>query len=113
MIISLGDLGSIDKWWQAWLQFVFEKEISIKKNGELKKVSIYELFGTIKNAKYPAITLEEEAMSIPLQTLCLAIFDASLVYMMNTLSPDNWQRIKGGCFYIFLPLFLNIFFNTR
>mmetsp|Transcript_123825 Transcript_123825/g.228207 ORF Transcript_123825/g.228207 Transcript_123825/m.228207 type:complete len:324 (-) Transcript_123825:89-1060(-) len=34
-------------------------------------------------------------MSIPLQTLCMAIFDAVLVHIMSSLSPDGrWQDIK-------------------
>ena len=34
-------------------------------------------------------------MSLPLQTMCGAIFDAILVHMMNTVSqPDVWQSLK-------------------
>jgi hypothetical protein len=38
---------------------------------------------------------EEERISLPLQALNLALFDAVLVHMMNTLSPDGeWLTIK-------------------
>ena len=38
---------------------------------------------------------QEEADSLPLQTLCGAIFDSILVHMMNTVStPDKWQPLK-------------------
>ena len=38
---------------------------------------------------------EEEKVSLPLQTMCGAIFDAILVHMMNTVStPDVWQPLK-------------------
>lgn len=49
----------------------------------------------IKKSKYPDITEEEEKVSLPLQTMCGAIFDAILVHMMNTVSsPDTWQALK-------------------
>merc|ERR1719238_1556120 len=53
------------------------------------------LLQKIKRAKYPAVTPEEEAISIPLQTLCQAIFDAILVYIVNTVSPSGkWQQLQ-------------------
>merc|ERR1719238_2113771 len=53
------------------------------------------LLQKIKRAKYPAVTPEEEAISIPLQTLCQAVFDAILVYIVNTVSPSGkWQRLQ-------------------
>ena len=54
-----GDLGSLDRWWAQWSEFIFTKKISINKKGVTKTVRIYELMSPIKNAKYPAITLEE------------------------------------------------------
>jgi len=41
------------------------------------------------------LTQDEESLGVPLQVLCLAIFDAIMIYMMNSLSPDNtWQIVK-------------------
>ena len=57
---------------------------------------IKDMFSPIKNSKYPAITVEEEAISIPLQTMCGAIFDAILVHMMTVLAPDSWQGLRTG-----------------
>ena len=45
----------------------------------------------LKRSKYPFVTEEEERMSLPLQLLSLAIFDAILVYLMNTIAPTTWQ----------------------
>ena len=48
----------------------------------------------IKNSKYPAISVEEESISIPLQTMCQAVFDSILIHMLNTVSPSSWHGIK-------------------
>merc|ERR1712118_274194 len=54
-----------------------------------------EMLSRIPRSKYPAVTELEERLSIPLQVLCLAIFDVIIIHLLNELSPDNsWQRIK-------------------
>merc|ERR1712194_724137 len=64
------------------------------KKGIEKKIP-YQMLQEIKKSKYPAVTEQEEADSLPLQTMCGAIFDAILVHMMNTVSkPDVWQPLK-------------------
>ena len=40
------------------------------------------------------IAEEEEKISIPLQTMCAAIFDAILVNMMNTIDKKAWQPLR-------------------
>lgn len=88
-----GDLSSLDKWWNAWEKFMFDDKLKIKKDEEEK--AVYQLLKPIKKSKYPAITVQEEKDSLPLQTMCGAIFDAILVHMMNTVSePDTWQDLK-------------------
>lgn len=87
-----GDLSTMDKWWSQWSDFMFKKTIVINKKSEKKTVNIHQLLAPIKKSKYPEITEEEERISIPLQTLCAAIFDAILVHMMNDLSAV-WQVI--------------------
>merc|ERR1712176_1305863 len=73
--------------------FMFEKSLTIPPDSE-KKIP-YQMLLPIKKAKYPDITEEEEKVSLPLQTLCGAIFDAILVHMMNTVSkPHIWQSLK-------------------
>ena len=68
---SGGDLGSGDAWWANWKAFFFSKKIDGK--------PVYELLLPIKRSKYPALSEAEEKISIPLQTLAGAIFDAILV----------------------------------
>lgn len=90
------DLGTQDKWWSAWEKFMFETSMKIKnREGIVEDKMPFELLQPISKKKYPAITTEEERDSLPLQTLCGAIFDAILVHMMNTLSePSVWQELK-------------------
>ena len=92
-IISMyeGDLGTQEKWWAAWEEFMFDTKLLI---GSDEKY-VWDMLKPISKAKYPAITEEEEKDSLPLQTMCAAIFDAILVHMMNTVSdPQVWQPLK-------------------
>ena len=41
-----------------------------------------------------AISEAEAAVSLPLQTLCLAVFDATLVHVLNTVAPGRWFGLK-------------------
>lgn len=90
-----GDLSTQEKWWKAWEAFMFDTSLKIKEgNGVVDKIP-YTLLLPIPRSKYPAVTEQEEADSLPLQTMCGAIFDAILVHMMNTVSkPDVWQPLK-------------------
>ena len=90
-----GDLSTLDIWWGAWEKFMFDTPLTISNKGETVTNPVYKLLQPIKKAKYPDITEEEEKVSLPLQTMCGAIFDAILVHMMNTLSePEVWQSLK-------------------
>jgi len=91
-----GDLGTMEKWWNAWEAFMFVNKLSIPQGDGSNVDQIpYQMLQPIKKAKYPDITEEEEKVSLPLQTLCGAIFDGILVHMMNTVSkPDVWQPLK-------------------
>lgn len=94
---STNVLSSVAAWWPQWVDFMFKGSLEMRtgNNGSTKRIRPCEMLSTIKKAKYPAITEEEEAISVPLQCLCLAIFDAILVHMMQVLSPDgHWLRIK-------------------
>jgi hypothetical protein len=89
------DLSTMEKWWAAWERFMFDEKLSIKGKSGVEETIPYEMLQPIKKAKYPEITETEEADSLPLQTMCGAIFDAILVHMMNTVSkPDEWQHLK-------------------
>lgn len=89
------DLGSMQKWWKQWLEFYFKREITVKTKEGQETTNIYKMIPMIKKAKYPSITEEEEAVSIPLETMCLAIFDAILVHMMTIVSAGKWQGIRN------------------
>merc|ERR1719410_1021369 len=91
-----GDLGTMEKWWNAWEAFMFVNKLSIPQGDGSNVDQIpYQMLNPIKKAKYPDITEEEEKVSLPLQTMCGAIFDGILVHMMNTVSePDIWQPLK-------------------
>ena len=89
-----GDLSSVQLWWPQWLEFYFNKEISVGKAGQIQTTKIYQMIPKISKAKYPSITAEEEAVSIPLETMCMAIFDAILVHMMHVVGPTTWQPLR-------------------
>lgn len=84
------------QWFAAWEEFMFDKALPVsQKDGSIQDMVPYQMLQPIKKSKYPDITEEEEAVSIPLQTMCGAIFDAILVHMMNTVSdPNEWQPLK-------------------
>eukprot|EP00927_Polykrikos_kofoidii_P072379 TRINITY_DN684_c2_g2_i1.p1 TRINITY_DN684_c2_g2~~TRINITY_DN684_c2_g2_i1.p1 ORF type:complete len:621 (-),score=92.25 TRINITY_DN684_c2_g2_i1:98-1717(-) len=91
-----GDLSSTEVWWEQWKVFMFHSSFTVRtKNGHtvLRPLDMIE---PIVRSKYPALTEEEERVSVPLQILCLAIFDAIIVHLMNKLSPENtWQVVKA------------------
>ncbi len=96
----------MDVWWNHWKTYMFLEPVTIaskSSGGESKTLKVYELIQPIKKSKYPAITSEEEKISKPLQVLTLAIFDAILVHMMNTLqkelppsSSGTWKSHNSG-----------------
>ena len=95
----------MDVWWNQWKNYMFLDFVTIasKSAGESKTLKVYELIQSIKRSKYPAIIGEEEKISKPLQVLTLAIFDAILVHMMNTLQKElrpstsgTWEAHNSG-----------------
>lgn len=92
-----GDLSTMDKWWGEWEKFMFDSPLRLQGKAGVEEKIPYQLLQKIKKSKYPDITEEEEADSIPLQTMCGAIFDSILVHMMNTVatSPEAWQSLKA------------------
>ena len=91
------DLSSLDKWWSAWEEFMFDTSLEIQTKKGMEQKAPYEMLQPIKKSKYPDITEDEEKVSLPLQTMCGAIFDAILVHIMNTVTtPDEWQGIKSN-----------------
>ena len=64
----------------------------VTKRGDEGPKVVCELIEPILRSKYPAITPEEQAVSIPLKLLCLVSFDATLVHLLN--AKKSWQSIK-------------------
>ena len=58
--------------------------------------SVFQLLEPVSRAKYPAVTEDEEAISVALQTLCLALFDAIFVHVLCSLAPNTWQPLKAS-----------------
>ncbi len=90
-----GQITDMANWWKLWTTFMFKTDVSIPEDSEVQQKKVYDMLSPIKQSKYPAITLEEEAMSLPLQTLSLAVFDAILIHMMNQLAPNTWQGLRS------------------
>lgn len=98
----LSAIKDVGDWFRQWFEFMFRVEISIKNNkGDVESRRVCTLLQPIKRAKYPALTEEEETISLPLQLLCLAIFDAILVYIICRAAvrerrvPIDWYGIKA------------------
>jgi hypothetical protein len=90
-----GDMSTLDLWWTQWRNFIFKQEVNVLSRGKGDGAKVVcRLIEPILRSKYPAITADEQAVSIPLQILCLALFDATLVYLLNTVAEKSWQRIK-------------------
>ena len=92
-----GSLNSIDSWWIQWKKFMFHTYLQVS-TGELQSFRrpelVCSLIGPILRSKYPAITVEEQLISVPLQILCLAILDGIFVDMMNRVQPVRWERVR-------------------
>mmetsp|Transcript_10630 Transcript_10630/g.20902 ORF Transcript_10630/g.20902 Transcript_10630/m.20902 type:complete len:615 (-) Transcript_10630:306-2150(-) len=73
-------LDSQEEWWAKWRKFMFEESIDTVKSGRIVPAAMLK---PISREKYPLITEQEAKISVPLQTLCGAIFDAILVHMMG------------------------------
>jgi hypothetical protein len=93
-----GDLGTTQRWLAQWIDFMFHKKITLR-GGDGKAAGkttlVRDMLSKIPRSKYPALTAEEEEVSVPLQTLCLAIFDAILVHMLNHAAPA-WQPLRAN-----------------
>ena len=119
-----GELASPAQWWSKWRAYMFETPLrtrararmhgggsgggkakaKAKANGKVRGQAeagtetvrgASSLLSPIKRAKYPALTEVEEQISLPLQTLHLAVFDAILVRMLNQqTSPQAWHKLR-------------------
>lgn len=88
------DLPNLAVWWPLWLEFMFQIDIQPITEKSRASCKVYTRLKPIKKAKYPAIDEVEAEHSLALQALCLAIFDAIQIHMMNTLKPGAWYELK-------------------
>eukprot|EP00286_Rhodomonas_abbreviata_P026452 CAMPEP_0181306350 /NCGR_PEP_ID=MMETSP1101-20121128/10249_1 /TAXON_ID=46948 /ORGANISM="Rhodomonas abbreviata, Strain Caron Lab Isolate" /LENGTH=945 /DNA_ID=CAMNT_0023412393 /DNA_START=482 /DNA_END=3319 /DNA_ORIENTATION=+ len=91
------DIRSVQGWWRMWKKFMFQTEVHTLDRlspGVYKTQTVCQMIQEIKHSKYPAISVEEEEISIPLQVLVLAVFDAVLLHILNTVALKTWQPIK-------------------
>lgn len=86
-----GELPNLATWWQKWRDFMFGTKLKTSKEGQAKMPIA--MLPKISKSKYPKISTEEEALSIPLSATLLAVFDATLVHIVNQASSD-WQHIR-------------------
>lgn len=86
-----GDLPDMATWWVKWQEFMFAQPLKTSETEEAK--TPIQMLPKILKVKYPTIEEEEEALSIPLSATLLAIFDATLVHIVNQASTE-WQGIR-------------------
>jgi len=79
---SVETFETMEDWFTSWMKWMFNTEFNIK--GE--KVVPADLLRKIDQSKYPLISNEEEKMSLPLQTVHLAILDAILIHICDSVS---------------------------
>jgi hypothetical protein len=61
---------------------MFDTKLKIKDNsGVVRDLAVWQMLQKIQRSKYPEVSEQEEEDSLPLQTMCGAIFDAILVHM--------------------------------
>ena len=94
-----GQLTSLDDWFNKWIDFMFHTKIRVQSRKNDHEITLEtvpaNMLIPIKQSKYPAITKEEEAISLPLQVLSCLIFDAIQYFMLNKLAPDTWQPLRN------------------
>ena len=71
-------LSTIEVWWTEWKKFMFKTQVQVcsHRDQQCPPQLISSLIGQIHRNKYPAVTVFEQAISIPLQILCLAVLDS-------------------------------------
>jgi len=95
------EMADLEAWFKQWFDFMFCTDVCVRdKKGNCEPKKVCSLLQPIKRAKYPAVTEEEEAVSVPLQTLALGIFDAILVHILNSCAASapggaiDWHQLK-------------------
>jgi hypothetical protein len=87
------ELRDMESWFDTWLEFFFDKDVELPNDEKPRKV--YSMLTKIRQAKYPAVTVEEEGASIPLQIVLQGVFDAVLLNFVNSVAKDTWQKLRS------------------
>jgi hypothetical protein len=93
-----GSMASLALWWPQWKDFMFHTHVQTFSGGSESAEPpqlIFKLVPPILRGKYPAVTENEQAISVPLQIMCLAILDAIFVHILNSVAPLTWEGIRG------------------
>jgi len=85
-------LGDPKTRWKLWKQFMFDTPV--RKAAGNDPIMVCDMLQPLKKSKYPDLTVEEEHMSMPLQTLFLAIFDMILFRIVDEAAPGRWLQLK-------------------
>jgi hypothetical protein len=85
------DMEDMGAWWPAWRRYMFGTAICVR--GRSIR-SVFSRLEVLPRPKYPMLSEAEEALSVPLQALCLALFDAALTRILSAVAPGAWQPLK-------------------
>lgn len=80
--------SGFDDWWVQWKAFMFDLSLPPKGN------NVVSILKPIPRTKYPELTDDDERVSLPLQIVSQAIFDAILVHMLEKTGKDSWQSLR-------------------
>ena len=60
---------------------------------------VCQLLSPLSRSKYPTLTAEDERISMPLQTVCLAMFDLIMFKIVDVAAPGAWcvRVLLVGC----------------
>ena len=97
----VGDLSSFDAWFAAWKAFMFEQPlVVVDKKGTPKPTVPYQMISKIPKAKYPALSDDEERLSMPMQVAFL------LRKIVNSCSANNCNKTARYCVIVALLQFM-------
>ena len=88
------EMATLDAWWKEWQSFMFDTPLHVV-GGASEVPGAASLLSQMSKAKYPDLSETEEAISLPLQTLHLAVFDAIMVHMLKG-AQTSADDAKGG-----------------
>jgi hypothetical protein len=92
-------MKTMEEWWRSWIKFLFHTTVEVfgsSSEAVTRPQLIFSLIEPISRSKYPAISAEEQSISVPLQILCLAVLDCVFIHILTTVAPLTWRDIKQG-----------------